>query len=298
MPARVMCNTRSASLRAAAPRPGLVRDNQQMDRLDPEGYIRPEADLANVQPEYQGVPEAAAGLLAKAFGPGLHSAYLYGSVVRGNAVPGRSDVDLIAVLLAAPIGDDRVRADSVERALVERFPVLSSAGVGLTHLQEIRSAAQRYSGQVFLRELAVCIWGEDLRPGLPRTRPSAAVAAGFHADTHAVLAWARETLGTSTDPEVIRRVSRMAARRMVQVAFAVVMAREGGWATVLEEQAAAVGAAFPQWAEAARCAAEQGRRPMADAGVVRELLDGFGRWAEDALDQAVSEASDLDGRGR
>jgi uncharacterized protein len=269
-----------------------------MDRLDPEGYIRPEADLAHVQPAYQGLPDAAAGLLAEEFGPRLHSAYLYGSVVRGNAVPGRSDVDLIAVLLAAPTGEDRARADCVERALVERFPVLFSAGVGLTHLQEVCSPARRYSLQVFLRELAVCIWGEDLRPGLPRTKPSAAVAAGFHDDIHAVFARARESLGTSTDPEVIRRTCRMAARRMVQVAFAVVMAREGVWATVLEEQAVAVGAAFPQWAEAVRRAAEQARRPVADAGVVWELLDSFGRWAEDALDQAVSEASNLDGRAR
>src|SRR5215207_10338035 len=73
------------------------------DRLDPEGYIRPEADLANVQPEYQGLPDATAGLLAEEFGSRLHSAYLYGSVVRGNAVPGRSDIDVIAVLLAAPV---------------------------------------------------------------------------------------------------------------------------------------------------------------------------------------------------
>jgi uncharacterized protein len=269
-----------------------------MDRLDPEGYIRPEANLANVQPDYQGVPEAAAGLLAKAMGRRLHSAYLYGSIVRGNAVPGRSDADLIAVLLAAPTDEDRVHADRVERALVERFPVLFSAGVGLTHLQEVRSPAQRYGGQVFLRELAACIFGQDLRPSLPRTKPSAAVAAGFHGDTHAVLARARETLATSTDPEAIRRACRMASKRMVQVAFAVVMAREGVWATVLEDQAAAVGAAFPQWAEAARRAAEQGRRPVADAGVVRELLDSFGRWAEDALDQAVSQASNLDGRAR
>jgi len=76
------------------------------------------------------------------------------------------------------------------------------------------------------------------------------------------------------------------------------MARQGVWATVLEEQAAAVGAAFPQWAEAARRAAEQGRRPVADPGVVRELLDSFGRWAEDELDRAVSKASNLDGRAR
>jgi len=44
------------------------------------------------------------------------------------------------------------------------------------------------------------------------------------------------------------------------------MAREGIWATMLEEQAAAIGAASPR--------------------VVRELLDTFGRWAEDALDRA------------
>jgi uncharacterized protein len=267
-----------------------------MDHLDREGYIRPEADLAKVQPEYRGLPDAVADLLAGEFGSRLHSAYLYGSVVRGNAVPGRSDIDVLAVLQAAPTDEDQGRADRVERALVERFPVLSSARIGLTHLQEVRSPAQRYGLQVFLRELAVCIRGDDLRPGLPRTKPSAAVAAGFHDDTHAVLARAREALATSTDPEVIQRACRMASKRMVQVAFAVVMAREGVWATVLEEQAAAVGAAFPQWAEAARRAAEQGRRPVADAAAVRELLDSFGRWAEDALDQAVSEASNLDGR--
>ena len=171
-----------------------------MDQLDSEGYIRPEADLANVQPEYQGVPEAAAGLLAEAFGPGLHSAYLYGSVVRGNAVPGRSDLDVIAVLLAAPADEDRARADRVERALVQRFPVLFSAGVGLTHLQEVHSPAQRYSGQVFLRELAVCIWGEDVRPSLPRTKPSAAVAAGFHANVAARAVRALATNEASVGP--------------------------------------------------------------------------------------------------
>ena len=82
----------------------------------------------------------------------------------------------------------------------------------------------------------------------------------------------------------------MASRRMVQVAFAVAMARKGVWATVLEEQAAAVGTVFPQWTEAARRSAEQGRRPVAEAGVVLGLLDTFGRWAEDALDQVAPSA--------
>jgi hypothetical protein len=37
---------------------------------------------------------------------------------------------------------------------------------------------------------------------------------------------------------------------------------------------------------------------VADANVVRELLDTFGRWAEDELDRAVSEMSNREGRAR
>jgi hypothetical protein len=258
-------------------------------RLDPEGWIVPEADLANVPPAYEGLPGAAGDLLLDEFGPRLHSGYLYGSIVRGNAVPGRSDADLGVVLWSPPTDQDRGRARRVERALMERFVVLANAGVWLTGLEELRSPAERYGGQVFLRELCVCICGTDLRPELPRTRPSAAVAVGFHRDSPELLARARRELATATDPRVVQRACRSASRRMVQAAFAVVMARDGVWATVLEEQAAAVAAAFPRWGPAARRAAEQGRRPVADPEVVSELLETFGRWVEESLAHIVTQ---------
>jgi len=260
-------------------------------RLDPEGYILPEADLANVQPEYRGVPKAAAGLLGRELGPRLHSGYLYGSVVRGNAVPGRSDLDLVAVLWTPAEAADRLAASRAEQDLLARFPVLADAGVVFTHRREVMSPRQRYGLQVFLRDLSVCVWGEDLRPGLPRTRPSATVAVAFHEDTPAVLARARGALRTRTDPEAVRRDCRVAARRMVQAGFAVAMARDGVWATVLEEQAAAVGAAFPRWAAAARRAAEQGRRPVADPEAVAELLDTFGHWVEEELGRVAADVA-------
>jgi predicted nucleotidyltransferase len=256
-------------------------------RLDPDGYIVAEADLKKVQPQYQGLPQAAGALLLARFGSRLHSGYAYGSVVRGNAVPGRSDLDLVAVLQAPTTGADRTTAAGVAAVLRERYPVLADVGVECTHLDEVLSAEERYGWQVFLRELSVCIGGEDLRPGLPPTRPGAALAAGFHRDTPAVLARARAELGSETDPEVVRRACRVASRRMVQAAFAVVMFRDGVWATVLEEQAVVVGRAFPQWAHAARRAAEQGRQPVADARIVRELLATFGHWVEEALSRAV-----------
>lgn len=217
--------------------------------------------------------------------------------MRGNAVPGRSDADLIAVLWAPPAERDGHLARRVERALQARFPVLAGAGMWLTGLGELRSPAERYGGQVFLRELCVCICGTDLRPELPRTRPSAAVALGFHGDTPEVLARARRVLADRADAEAVRRACRVASRRMVQAAFAVVMATDGVWATVLEEQAAIVDAAFPRWGRAAHRAAEQGRQPVADPAVVSELLETFGRWVEEALGQIASQAAGAGGSG-
>jgi predicted nucleotidyltransferase len=52
--------------------------------------------------------EAARAELATAFGAGrLHSAYLYGSIPRGTAIPGTSDLDLLVALNHEPAPADR-----------------------------------------------------------------------------------------------------------------------------------------------------------------------------------------------
>lgn len=172
-------------------------------RVDRNGFIVAEADLRKVRPPYEGVPQAAGALLLDRFGTRLHSGYAYGSVVRGNAVPGRSDLDLMAVLQAPATDADRATAAGVAAVLRKRYPVLADVGLGCTHLDEVWSAAERFGLQVFLRELSVCICGEDLCARLPPTRPGAAVAAGFHHDTPAVLARARTELGSATRPKAV-----------------------------------------------------------------------------------------------
>ena len=67
--------------------------------------------------------------IAETFGGArLHSAYLYGSVPRGTATPGVSDLDLQLALHDEPTEADRADAEAIETALDRAFPQIDGAG--------------------------------------------------------------------------------------------------------------------------------------------------------------------------
>jgi hypothetical protein len=71
--------------------------------LDLDGFIEREGSLERVPSAFEPVVDMARSAIADAFGPEyLHSAYLYGSIPRGTAVPGVSDLDALLVLRGEP----------------------------------------------------------------------------------------------------------------------------------------------------------------------------------------------------
>src|SRR5215472_19329627 len=90
--------------------------------LDEDGFIAREGDLARVPAAFAPVVAAARAGITAAFGPGrLHSAYLYGSIPRGTAVPGVSDLDALLALRHEPTSADRDTAATLESMLDARF---------------------------------------------------------------------------------------------------------------------------------------------------------------------------------
>lgn len=61
-------------------------------------------------------------LLSDSLGPVLTGLYLHGSVVAGDFAPGRSDVDVVAVLTAQPDDEVLVRLGEVHDEVSELFP--------------------------------------------------------------------------------------------------------------------------------------------------------------------------------
>ena len=76
--------------------------------LDQDGFIEREGAIARVPQAFAPVVDAAKAAIRDTFGHDrLHSAYLYGSIPRGTAVPGVSDLDLLLALHDEPTSADR-----------------------------------------------------------------------------------------------------------------------------------------------------------------------------------------------
>ena len=97
--------------------------------LDRDGTIAREGALDRVPTVFVPVVEAARARIEATFGTTrLHSAYLYGSIPRGTARPGHSDLDLLLALRNEPTPADGAGAQAIEGGLDASFSKINGVG--------------------------------------------------------------------------------------------------------------------------------------------------------------------------
>lgn len=254
--------------------------------LDPAGFILPEVDISRIAPHYQPIVDYLRQQCRAAFVGDLHSLYLAGSIVKGTAVPGVSDLDAIAVLRLAPDAGHEALAREVERAVEARHPILTHATLDLFHCDDILSRAQRYDMGFFVKCLCACVDGEDLAADLPRYRPSRALARGANGNVRRLLTDRRERVAT-TDPATIAAICRGIMRKIIRTGFTLVMPRYRGWTSDLEPSVAIFAAYYPTQAAAMHDALALARTPSGDQQVVLNILDTLGIWLADEYDREI-----------
>jgi len=252
--------------------------------LDRDGTIIREGALDRVPAPFVPVVAAARACITETFGdprlPGarLHSAYLYGSIPRGTAVPGVSDLDLLIVFRDEPTDADRAAARALEAALNQDFPQINGAGIVLGSVPGTLSELERYDGGFFVACLCTPLLGEDLAARLPRYCPTALLARETNGDLALVLPrWRARAAQAATDADR-KTLTRAFARRLVRTGFTLIMPRWGGWTSDLRLSADLFGRYYPERAGQMHRAAAIARTPSADPAVLAMLIDDLGPW--------------------
>jgi hypothetical protein len=247
--------------------------------LDDDGYIAREGSLDRVTEAFRPVVAAARARIGEVFGPDrLHSAYLYGSIPRGTAVPGVSDLDLLLALHTEPGPADRADADALEAALDAACAPIDGVGVLLHSTAALLGEAERYDMGWFLACLCTPLIGDDLAARLPRYRPSSLLARETNGDLGTLLPRWRQRAAAARTDAARRTLSRGVGRKLVRTGFTLVMPRWGGWTSDLAASADLFGHHYPARAPQMRLAATTACTPTADPAVLSLLIDDLAPW--------------------
>jgi predicted nucleotidyltransferase len=251
-----------------------VRDSAR--GLAPDGTIAREGALDRVPPAFVPVVDAARTRISETFASSrLHSAYLYGSIARGTAAAGASDLDLMLALRTKATAADHADAAKIEADLDGSFSQIDGVGIGLVSTAVLLSELERYDLGFFVVCLCTPLLGDDLAAQLPRYRATSLLARETNGDLALVIPRWRAEAATDANRTAL---SRGVGRRLTRTGFTLVMPRWGGWTSDLAESADIFGHYYPERVDQMRIAAATGRIPTVDPNVLEMLVEDLAPW--------------------
>ena len=192
---------------------------------DEHGYLISDAAFDKIVPPWREAVDYARQLEVQRLGVRLHSLYLRGSVPRGAALLGRSDLDLFAVLFdneSAP-----PTAPPEFDGFLKRFPFVASIESSHITLGNVHGPFHYY--RFVMKVSAVCIHGEDLLPQIPPYTTDAPIAEEwFRIFPHLVDQFVRD-FDESTNHDAKKRLCHDMMKAFLRAGMLLVMKRQSAY---------------------------------------------------------------------
>ncbi|MDI9109383.1 MULTISPECIES: nucleotidyltransferase domain-containing protein [Serratia] len=175
----------------------------------------------------------------------IHSIYLYGSVARGEAIPGVSDLD-ITLLLTKPADSEALqRLEAWRQAFQLEQRIVSKVDFDIGSVDEALKPEHHDSWGFWLKHHCRCLWGEDVSAAFPPFRPDRRMARAVNADLRCVLARYREQLLQARPEPDEKRLKREAARKLIRATNMLRAEGSAFWPTTLTDYAEQLLARYP-----------------------------------------------------
>lgn len=246
--------------------------------LDSNGFIVSDVSINKINPSYLPCIHEAVDCLRKQFQSQLQSVYVYGSVARGEAVIAKSDLDLIAMFNSKLSSVQLTKIKELAGKLSQAYRTLvRDVGIAVADYDYTIDPANYYEN-AFLKELSVCVYGEDLRNRFGPYQLTSEIAIRFNGDIGEVLTRTLTRLKTDSN-ENFKETTKGFARKLIRTYYSMVMVRSKIWTTRLHEQAEVAIYYYPHKEPVIRTLLNWIEEQPADRETVRELFRSEGTWA-------------------
>src|SRR3989344_1347016 len=137
--------------------------------IDKDGFIIKQASTERIPEKWKPVIEETVAAYKQHFGDDLVSVYVRGSVVKGEAIDGISDLDTIAIVstsenISTAWGDKFSDESTNKYPFIEKVEIL--AGTKEQAIDPKRAV------RIMLKIQAVCVYGKDVSAEIPPLKPN------------------------------------------------------------------------------------------------------------------------------
>src|ERR1043165_70647 len=140
----------------------MIKPIGSFHQIDKDGYIGNPARYPVLQQDYAAVVEYIIEKVSSLLGEELHSMYLRGSVAKGEAIPYISDIDTLLITHQPLSPEDRNELEKLQDSISELYPFITKLELHAEPLPEVEKRWLRF----LLKTSCVCVYGEDLGPGI------------------------------------------------------------------------------------------------------------------------------------
>lgn len=247
--------------------------------LDTDGYIVSDVHLEKIDQIYWPPIEEAIDRLEKLFPERLISVYVYGSVARGEAVIKKSDLDLLAMFDTTLSGDEITNLKELVAELSRTYQSLIRE-VGITFAyQDYTMDPANYYENAFLKELCVCVHGDDVMEPFGPYPLIPEIPIRFNGDIAAVSDRLLNRLKPASNE--FSYVTQKIARKLIRTFYTMVMVRSQIWTSRIHEQAEVFLRYFPEKASTVRTLLEWLEEPPSDFETTYQFLKRESKWASE-----------------
>ena len=253
----------------------------QTTGVDADGFILTVADVP-VQIEIQPVlADVCATLSQAAFG--LHGIYMYGSVARGQAEVGVSDLDLSLILNDPPDASVLEQIETTRIALEQRHPQVTKIDFDIGHHAQVLAPENRNSWGFWLKHHCRCVWGEDLARHFDPFRSSRAIAMAVNGDFEQALTAYLVRIEQARTEHARHRLQREASRALIRATHTLRADDAHMWPHTLEEYVALFVQQYPSMRVQIAYFLFEARNPNAECEVFSTRLRAFLSWMVSVL---------------
>ncbi|HEX6291444.1 MAG TPA: hypothetical protein VFZ66_19830 [Herpetosiphonaceae bacterium] len=246
--------------------------------IDGDGYIVNDASVDKIEPLYRAAVDAAVRAYRAHLGARLHGVYVRGTVPRGQAVQGVSDLDCFAVTLGDPATVDASWLKAEGARIAAEHRCVSDVQLEIWPYDEAL-VSDRFSEMSFLlKTQSACVWGDDLAPCLPRFKPDVVVANNDISQIRPDIAEAIAALHTDGSARNVLYRCRRIMKNTLRTGCSLVMAQERVFTRDLKPCYELFARHYPDQAGSMRRVLDLAIEPSADRDTVLEILNTFGAW--------------------